>query len=403
MRVDAEEQFHQVRQFLEERNMATTTKQPLLLSSPAAVTAYLDQHDIQTVLFDCDGVLYRSPAAAPGAVAALHNLLTRPPRQTASRKTKKKNVFFVTNNSAANPAQLQEKLCHILQLNNNDENNNNQYDSGTSNNGGGGGSQGVVLTQDMMISTAWTTAQYLKQQYVGHSRGSDSNDTPRVYVIGSRGLCEEIERAGLDVISADEDDNASTTTSNGSSSSSMSREELAAYDFDALGTVCAVVVGHDTDFHFRKLCIANVLLQRHPDAALVATNLDAFDLVGGDGRHLPGNGSLVQALHYASGRPVVDCGKPSPILVQLLQDVYGVDCRRSMFVGDRLDTDIQFALDTGMHAALVMTGVTTAQTLQDTLLNRHMNNDENNNREGQNDKPVPTVIFPHVGYLAGDV
>jgi len=76
----------------------------------------------------------------------------------------------------------------------------------------------------------------------------------------------------------------------------MSREELADYDFSRFHPVDAVVVGHDTAFNFRKLCIANVLLQWNADARLVATNMDAFDLVGADGRRIPGNGSLVASV-----------------------------------------------------------------------------------------------------------
>ena len=89
----------------------------------------------------------------------------------------------------------------------------------------------------------------------------------------------------------------------------MTRDELAAYDFSALGDqVDAVVVGHDTGFNFRKLCLATVLLQRNPQALLVATNMDAFDLVGADGRHIPGNGSLVRSV-----RTMVSCGCGQPM------------------------------------------------------------------------------------------
>lgn len=53
----------------------TTTRTPRLISTLADVVQYLDDHDIQTVLFDCDGVLYRSPDPAPGAKACLQYLL----------------------------------------------------------------------------------------------------------------------------------------------------------------------------------------------------------------------------------------------------------------------------------------------------------------------------------------
>lgn len=328
MREESESAFARLIDYYEDKAYA-----PRLLDSPVAASDFL-QH-IDTVLFDCDGVLYRSPDAAPGAAACLSHLL----RQN-------KRIFFVTNNSAANPAQLRTKLTQLLGL------------------------EDHVLTQDMMISTAFTAAHYCRQQF-GHKGAG------RLYVIGSEGLREELRRAGLQALGGDE------------SKASMTRDELANYDFTDK-PVDAVVVGHDTDFGFRQLCIANVLLQRNPDAQLVATNLDAFDLVGADGHYLPGNGSLVAAVAYASGRTAVDCGKPSRLLAELLQDLYGLDPSRSLFVGDRLDTDVRFGANTGMSTALVLTGVTTAAQLQAL-------------GEGTEEEPLPTHLLPHVGYLAGEV
>jgi hypothetical protein len=66
----------------------------------------------------------------------------------------------------------------------------------------------------------------------------------------------------------------------------MPRDELAAYSFSD-GDIDALVIGLDNDFNYRKLCIATVLLQRNPQALLVVTDRDAFDLVGHDARHLP--------------------------------------------------------------------------------------------------------------------
>lgn len=57
----------------------------------------------------------------------------------------------------------------------------------------------------------------------------------------------------------------------------MDREELETYEFSE-GPIDAIVVGHDTEFTFRKLSIANNLLLQNPDALLVATNHDSFDI-----------------------------------------------------------------------------------------------------------------------------
>lgn len=149
------------------------------------------------------------------------------------------------------------------------------------------------------------------------------------------------------------------------------------------------MVGHDVAFTFRKLSIANVLLQRNPNALFVATNKDSYDLVGKDARHIPGNGSIVAALEYCSRRTAINTGKPSQTLLDVIKrdhpDLTN-DMSRVMVVGDRLDTDIKFGKDTGMVSVLVMTGVTTSETLS-TL------------GGGTDEEPLPSVIVSHVGQL----
>jgi HAD superfamily hydrolase (TIGR01450 family) len=168
----------------------------------------------------------------------------------------------------------------------------------------------------------------------------------------------------------------------------MSREELAAYDFPE-HPIDALCVGLDTAFTYRKLAIANVLLQLNPDANLVSTNQDAFDLVGADARHLPGNGCIVKALEHGSGRTAINVGKPSKVLADVILKQHSLDPARTMFVGDRLDTDIAFGNDHGMISVLVMTGVTTAQTIQ--KLDDEVDRD-----------PLlyPQYIVPYMGMLA---
>jgi ribonucleotide monophosphatase NagD (HAD superfamily) len=160
-----------------------------------------------------------------------------------------KRVFFVTNNAASSRMELKEKLENVLRF------------------------PGGTLTEEMMIGSAFVAAQYLYSRLL---HGSDEKHN-RVHVIGSAGLCKELQSAGFNVSGGP--DPIDTP-------SGMSRDELAAYSFSE-GDIDALVIGLDNDFNYRKLCIATVLLQRNPQALLVATNRDAFDLVGHDARHLP--------------------------------------------------------------------------------------------------------------------
>ena len=329
MQEESEAEVLKLKEFYDSMRGDSATKAPLVLTKKARVVDFV-KNEIDSVLFDCDGVLYRSPDPAPGAQECIQNLIAQG-----------KRIYFVTNNAASNRKQLKEKLSSILKLD--------------------------CLSEEMMVGSAFSTAQYLKQSIL------DKKGSGRLFVIGSTGLCDELRQIGFHVIE-------------GADKPSMTRDELADYEFDEK-PIDAVVVGHDIDLNFRKLCIANVLLQRNPDAELVATNLDAFDLVGGDGRHIPGNGGSVKFLEHTSGRTAVNCGKPSKLLAELLDSLYGLDTSRALFVGDRLDTDIRFGVDTGMHSALVLTGVTTSQQMK-TL------------GGGSSEGPLPSMIIPHVGFLA---
>ncbi len=86
----------------------------------------------------------------------------------------------------------------------------------------------------------------------------------------------------------------------------------------------------------------------------VATNLD---LTLPTPRGLaPGNGSLVQVVASVTGREPVAAGKPAPPLHR--ETVERTGASRPLVVGDRLDTDIAGARNTGTDSLLVLTGVT---------------------------------------------
>ena len=70
----------------------------------------------------------------------------------------------------------------------------------------------------------------------------------------------------------------------------------------------------------------------------------------------PGHGVLVETLRRFSGVEPVVAGKPSrPLLDETVRRVGG---DRPLMVGDRLDTDIEGAVNAGIDSLLVLTGVT---------------------------------------------
>lgn len=314
----------------------------IFLQNQKDVSNYVDKH-FDAILFDCDGVLYRGTDAIPEAASSLKSLLKQG-----------KKILFVTNNAGSNRIQLRDKLANILDC--------------------------PELTEDQMVSSSYSAARYLQKLF---EKRRLSMEEINVHVIGTEGLCEELREFGARVSGGPSDEDESP---------SMSRDELSSYSFvkekGSKGKVDAVVIGLDNEFNYRKLCIANVLLQQYPEALLIATNEDAYDLVGSDARHLPGNGSLVKAIECCSQRDAINVGKPSKILAELLFEDHNLDPSRTLFVGDRLDTDIKFGKDGGMTSALVLTGCTTA----DTLMNLDMG-------AGIDDEPFPHIVFPHMGMM----
>ena len=348
IRQESMEEMDQIVKFFATSTVTTTTK-PKLLKSHREISEYIDEN-FDSLLFDCDGVLYRGADVIPNGPECLQSLMKRG-----------KKIFFVTNNAASSRKQLRDKLAKFMNC--------------------------PDLKEEQMIGSAYSASRYLMRELLLNKKEKEENKLPpHVHVIGTEGLCEEIRNAGFIVSGGPGSDDPSRVIS------AMSRDDLESYEFleDTENGIDAVVIGLDTAFDYRKLCIAVVLLQRYPNALLVATNKDSYDLVGADARHLPGNGALVAAVEAASERTAIVTGKPSPILADLISEEHGLNPTRTLMVGDRLDTDIRFGLDGGMSSALVLTGCTTAEKIMQLGVTN----------ESKSNEPMPTVIFPHMGLMS---
>jgi HAD superfamily hydrolase (TIGR01450 family) len=117
------------------------------------------------------------------------------------------------------------------------------------------------------------------------------------------------------------------------------------------GDADVVIVGFHRDFDYERLRVAVRAVQR--GARLVGTNDDAtYPTPDGP---IPGGGSIIAAVAYASGaRPVV-AGKPHRPMADLVRAAGGSE---GTAVGDRPETDGAFARELGYRFALVLTGVT---------------------------------------------
>ncbi len=150
----------------------------------------------------------------------------------------------------------------------------------------------------------------------------------RVLAVGGEGLHTELELAGFVVTHSADDSPA------------------------------AVIQGFAQDIGWTQLAEASYALQgAGEDLPWVATNTD-WTIPTARGI-APGNGTLVSAVHLAVGRLPVVAGKPeTPIFQEAIARFGGT---KTLFLGDRLDTDILGANRAGIDSALVLTGIDQAK------------------------------------------
>lgn len=120
----------------------------------------------------------------------------------------------------------------------------------------------------------------------------------------------------------------------------------------------AVVQGFGPDVGWQQLTEGAVAIRQ--GAIWVASNTD-LTLPTARGP-APGNGAFVNALAAAVGtRPAVVAGKPHRPLFD--ETIRRTGSRLPLVVGDRLDTDIEGAVNCGADSLLVLTGVTDVPSL----------------------------------------
>lgn len=198
------------------------------------------------------------------------------------------------------------------------------------------------------------TASYIMAHYI-------SNFHPyinKVYAIGSPGFYQELKDKNIQVIEGNQHNH-----------------NIVKWDFlneirmdEDIG---AVVMGFDSEFNYLKLAVTGTLLSR-PNCLFLVTNSDDYDLI--DGHKHPETGAFIASIEEFTQRsPDVVVGKPNPLMFSILQKSHmDINPDRTLMVGDRLDTDMAFARNSGVKKMLTLSGVTQAKQLE-TLLGSDIN------------------------------
>jgi 4-nitrophenyl phosphatase len=176
---------------------------------------------------------------------------------------------------------------------------------------------GADVTADEIVTSATATADYLAASLPHGSR---------LYVIGMEGLRMALQERGFEL--ADQE-------------------------------VAAVVVGIDWNVTYNQFKQAALLIRA--GAKFVGTNGDrTFPSPEGIA---PGNGALLALIETGTDVKPIVIGKPEPVLYEMsLRRMQAVP-EQTLVVGDRLETDILGAVRLNLKSALVLSGVTTRESL----------------------------------------
>ncbi|KAM6501349.1 HAD-like domain containing protein [Amanita muscaria] len=265
------------------------------LTTAQDFSTLIDKYD--TWMFDCDGVIWRGDHMIEGVIDVLRMLRGR-----------KKKIVFVTNNASKSRKSYKTKFDQL----------------------------GVPVSVDEIYGSAYAAAVYL-------SSVLKLPKSKKAYVVGMQGLEEELAEEGISFIG-------------GTDPADNTLIPFSLADFTPDPDVAAVVCGLDTSINYTKLSKAFQHLLRNEGCHFVATNGDStFPSAHG---LLPGAGAIWAPLQSATGRGPVCTGKPSTIMLDCIRAKIDYDPKRTIIVGDRLDTDILFGQRGGLSTLLVLTGIT---------------------------------------------
>ncbi|MHA2357949.1 MAG: HAD-IIA family hydrolase [Candidatus Heimdallarchaeaceae archaeon] len=222
-------------------------------------------------------------------------------------KDEDKQIFVLTNNSTKTREEFYEKMKKL----------------------------GISIPIENILTSAFLTAECIAKEHPYAS----------VYVIGENGLKKELSSVGLNVTNHWEEKNT---------------EEIFDFNFN---NIDYVITGMDRQLSYVKIGRAVYLLtEKKSRVKFIATNGDmTFPTKQG---LIPGGGAMIEILEVLSSRKVEKIiGKPSKQMYTSAIEKANTTKENAVFFGDRLETDILGANNSGITSCLVLSGVTTMDDL----------------------------------------
>ncbi|XCP84022.1 HAD-IIA family hydrolase [Roseburia hominis] len=175
---------------------------------------------------------------------------------------------------------------------------------------------GLDVSEEHFYTSALATAAFLKEQSPGCS----------VFAIGEAGLFNALYDAGI--------------TMNDVNPDYVVIGEGKAYSLDTLTKATNLVLG---------------------GAKLIGANSDVSGPI--ENGIAPACGALISPIEMATGTRAYFCGKPNPLMMRTGLRLLNCHSGDAVMVGDRMDTDVISGLESGMSTVLVLSGVSTMETV----------------------------------------
>ena len=176
---------------------------------------------------------------------------------------------------------------------------------------------GLDVSEDHFYTSALATAAFLKDQAPGCS----------VFAIGEAALLNALYDAGITMNDVNPD---------------------------------YVVVGEGRAYSLETLTKATNLVMS--GAKLIGANSDVSGPI--ENGIAPACRALVAPIEMATGTRAYFCGKPNPLMMRTGLRMLNCHSAEAVMVGDRMDTDVISGLESGMSTVLVLSGVSTMDTLK---------------------------------------
>ena len=121
-----------------------------------------------------------------------------------------------------------------------------------------------------------------------------------------------------------------------------------------------VVVGEGRSYSLDTLTKATNLVMQ--GAKLIGANSDVSGPI--ENGIAPACRALIAPIEMATGKQAYFCGKPNPLMMRTGLKMLNCHSAEAVMVGDRMDTDVISGMESGMSTVLVLSGVSTRETLR---------------------------------------